>query len=140
MEDNVFLKDTLINKLNEAQKESCEGIISIEEVKRALQSMNNNKSPGSDGFTVEFYKFFFNDLGKYLVNSLNHAFKDGKLSITQRLGVIICIPKPNKAREFIKNWRPISLLNVDYKLLSGVLANRMKLVLMEKNIKPNQTK
>ena len=128
-ENNIFLEDKFINKLNETQKNTCEGKISVEDVKSVLHSMSNNKSPGSDGYTVEFYKFFFSDLGTFLVNSLNYAFTSGKLSITQRLGVITCIPKPNKAREYIKNWRPISLLNVDYKILTGVLARRLKNVL-----------
>ena len=51
------------------------------------------------------------------------------MSITQKQGIITFLPKGDKPREYIKNWRPISLLNVDYKLLSGILAMRMKKVL-----------
>lgn len=53
----------------------------------------------------------------------------GTLSISQKQGIITCIPKPNKSRESLKNWRPISLLNVIYKMCSGVIANRIKSVL-----------
>ncbi len=55
---NQFLDQQLINKLNDVQSESCEGQITLHEVKDVLYSMANNKSPGSDGFTVEFYNFF----------------------------------------------------------------------------------
>ena len=58
--------------------------------------MSNNKSPGYDGFTVEVFKFFWNDLGYFLVRSLNYALHKGELSVTQKLGVITCIPKGNK--------------------------------------------
>ena len=91
--------------------------------------MKNSKSPGIDGFTAEFFKFFWIDLGKYILNSVNYAYKHGSLSVTQNQGIITCIPKPNKPRHFLKNWRPNSLLNVIYKLISSVIANRIKSVL-----------
>ena len=91
--------------------------------------MKNNKSPGVDGFTVEFFKFFWVDVGQFILRSLNYGYRNGSLSITQKQGVITCIPKPNKSRVNLKNWRPISLLNVIYKLASTVIANRFKKVL-----------
>ena len=63
------------------------------------------------------------------MESLNEALQKKELSITQKQGIITLIPKNNKPRELIQNWRPITLLNVDYKLLSGVFANRIKKVL-----------
>lgn len=63
------------------------------------------------------------------MRSLNYAYKSGSLSVTQKQGIITCIPKPNKSRHLLKNWRPISLLNVIYKLASSVIANRIKTVL-----------
>lgn len=118
-----------IPKLNEQQKNSLEGLIKEEEVKRCLQNMKNNKSPGSDGFTAEFLKFFWNDIGKYIVKAINYSFNIGELSSTQKEGVITCIPKKDKNKQYLKNWRPISLLNVTYKLASGCIANRIKTVL-----------
>ena len=91
--------------------------------------MKNNKSPGTDGFPADFFKFFWKDLGIFLIKSLNYGFKESCLSITQREGIIICIPKGNKDREYVKNWRPISLLNVTYKIASACIANRIKSVL-----------
>ena len=91
--------------------------------------MKNNKSPGLDGFTVEFFKFFWTDIGHFILQSLNYGYRNGSLSITQKQGVITCIPKQNKSWINLKNWRPISLLNVIYKLASAVISNRLKKVL-----------
>ena len=86
--------------------------------------MKNNKSPGLDGFTVEFLKFFWIDIGQFILRSINYGYRTGSLSITQRQGILTCIPKPNKSRTTLKNWRPISLLNVIYKRASAVIARR----------------
>ena len=91
--------------------------------------MSDNKSPGIDGFTPEFYKFFWNDIKIFLVRSLNASYDMGKMSIAQRRGVITSIPKPNKIRFYLKNRRPICLFCVDYKIASTVIANRLKIVL-----------
>ena len=92
----------------------------------ALKNMKNGKSPGLDGYTVEFYKFFWNDIGPYLIKSLNYSLLVGNFSTSQKQGLITCIPKEGKSKYFLKNWRPITLLNVDVKIASAVLANRIK--------------
>ena len=113
-------------KVFEANKPLC---TYYSELAFALKNIKNNKSPGLDEFTVEFFKFFWIDIGLFILKSLNYGYRTGSLSITQKQGVITCIPKPNKSRCDLKNWRPISLLNVVYKLASGVIANRLKKVL-----------
>ena len=92
----------------------------------ALKEMKNNKSPGSDGITAEFYKIFWNDIKQYLVNSLNYSFEHGSLTELQKQGIISLLPKKDKDTLSINNWRPISLLNVDYKIASKAIANRIK--------------
>ena len=94
-----------------------------------MKRMKNNKSPGSDGLTTEFFKFFWGDLGYFLLQSINFGLQKGELSITQKQGIVTCIPKGDKPRQFLKNWRPISLLNISYKLASSCLAERLKTVL-----------
>ena len=111
------------------KKTSLEGEITLAEASLALKNMKNYKSPGSDGFTAEFFKFFWLQLGSFVVRSLNGGFRKGELSTTQKEGVIICIPKGDKSKDLIKNWRPISLLNVVYKIGSACIAKRLKSVL-----------
>ena len=73
------------------------------------------------------------------MRSINYGFSKGELSITQREGIITCIPKDNKSRHFVKNFRPISLLNCVYKIASGVIAARIKSTL-HKLIHSDQTR
>ena len=130
--ENANLHNILPNntpKLSEEQKNNISSKLTIQELAKALYNMKNNKSPGSDGYTTEFFKFFFKDIGFYILQSLNEGFDSGELSVTQRQGVIVCIPKDNKPKMYLKNWRPISLLNITYKLGSSILANRIKQVL-----------
>ena len=60
---------------------------------------------------------------------VNDSFSKGNLSISQRQGLITLICKNKDAPQYLTNWRPISLLNVDYKIISKVLTNRLKLVI-----------
>ena len=108
---------------------SIEGKLTFEEVSFTLKNMQNNKSPGSVGYTTEFFKFFWKDIGIFVLNSLNYSFEIGELSSPQKEGIITCIPKGDKCRKLIRNWRPISLLNITYKIGSGSIANRIKKVL-----------
>ena len=124
-----FLNDQNIKQLKEQNKILCEKPIVESEAKLVIKNMKNGKTPGSDGYLVEFYKFFWNDIGDFLLRSFNEGFSKGELSVTQRHGILTCIPKGQKSREFISNFRPITLLNVDYKILSGILAARMRKVL-----------
>ena len=87
--------------------------------------MSNNKSPGNDGLTRELYEMFWEDLKKLLCASITKAFHRGELSHSQKQALI----KKDRDKKLIKNWRPISLLNIDTKLISKVLAERLKNVL-----------
>ena len=131
-DDNVesfFGKD--LPKLSDESRELCEGKITLDECCEVLKTMKTNKSPGNDGFTVEFYMTFWPHLGGILVDALNESYDKGNLSPSQKQGVITVIEKEGKNPLYIKNYRPITLLNVDYKILSKILAKRMKGVLNE---------
>ena len=99
--------------------------IELEEIQKAVKMMQPNKSPGEDGLPIEFYRFFWNDIKDYLFNSYKYSIENGNLSITQKRGVISLLPKKNDLL-LLKNWRPLTLLNVDYKILAKVIATRIK--------------
>ena len=118
-----------ITPLESEKSDSCEGLLTIEECTKVLSSFSNNKTPGSDGLTIEFYRFFWDILGTFAVDSFNYAFQKGCLSISQKLGIISLIPKKHKNLEELKNWRPISLLNTDYKIATKAIGLRLEKVL-----------
>ena len=91
--------------------------------------MESNKTPGTDGIPADFYKVFWNDIKVFLLASINSSYAKGLLSISQRRGLITLIPKKDKSLCYIKNWRPISLLNCDYKIAAKSIANRIKKVM-----------
>ena len=86
-------------KLSVEEAQTMEGKITYEEAGTVLKNMKNNKSPGSDGYTVDFFKLFWKDLGQYLIRAINFNFELKLLSTTQREGLITCIPKPEKSKK-----------------------------------------
>ena len=84
-----YLKDVKTGKLSSRQVEMLEGEITVEEIGKTLKNLNNNRSPGSDGFPYEFYKVFWNDVKHFVHRSLKDGVTTGRLSITQRERVIL---------------------------------------------------
>ena len=115
--------------LNNSDKLFCEGALNRKECLDALKSMKGDKSSGTDGLPCEFYKVFWNDLVEILLSSLNYSYDIGKLSISQRRGIIKLIPKKDAELNLIKNWWPLTLLNCDYKIATKAIASRMKVVI-----------
>lgn len=138
--DNTDLNSYVnsIPKLSEQESTKLEGLINLSEASETLYKMANNKSPGSSGFNAEFFKVFWRQIGCFVVRSINYSYQKGELSITQKQGLITCIPKENKPKQFLKNWRPITLLNTVYKIASGSIAGRIKTVI-NKLIHKDQT-
>lgn len=124
--------------MNSHDNVHLEGKILYSEALSVLKNMPNNKSSGSDGFTAEFLKVFWKNLGHFIVRSLNHGYEIGELSWTQKQGIITWIPKEGKSKFHLSNWRPIFLLNVIYKIGSGCIAQRNKHIL-PKIISADQT-
>ena len=103
--------------------------IEMDEYLVALKQMCNGKSPGMDGLTVPFYKTFWGKIKHVVFDALKEGLKTGLLHESARRRVINLIPKQGKDTRKLKNLRPITLLNVDYKILEKALANRMKIVM-----------
>ena len=128
LEDIFFPKGNTLLLEAHKQKE-CEGLLTETECLESLKLMEANKSPGNDGLPAEFYKVFWKDVHHYLLNALNCAYANGPLSIIQRRGLITLVPKKNKPAHFLKNWRPITLLNCDCKVAAKSISNRIRKVL-----------
>ena len=108
--------------LTNEQPLECEVIISAFELLKALKSMKNDKSPGNDGITKEFYEFFWDDIKNSLSDSIKKSFISGELSTSQKQVVIKLIEKKDRDKRSIKNWskqesNKTSLLNIDTKLI-----------------------
>jgi len=116
------------NKLNEVNKQKCEGLITQEECRLALKQIKLNKSPGFDGIPGEFYIHFWPILGTFLVKVFNESFHKTELTESQKIAILSLIYKKGD-KDLLKNYRPISLTNIDYKILAFTLANRLHKVL-----------
>ena len=118
--------ESKIPKLTPEESESMEHEITLQELTYALKNSKRNCSPGADGLITSFYIIFWKKLGPLLVKACQCAFSKGKMFDSGLLGIIVMIPKRDRDSRFLKNLRPISLLNSDYKLIAKVLAERMK--------------
>ena len=107
-----FLNLVSIPRLTEDLSRDCEFILPKKDLVLVIKGMPNNKSPGNDGLTKEFYEAFWEDLKIPLISSSESAFDKGELSNFQKQS-IKTNRKKNKAKRLIQNWKPISFLNVD---------------------------
>ena len=87
--------------------------------------MKNGKTPGEDGLPVDFYKVFWSRFGDLFYGMVLEVFQQEMLHATARKGILNLIPKANKDTRLIKNLRPITLLNTDYKIIEKSIANMM---------------
>ena len=122
------ISNTDRKQLSDADKLVCEGPITLDECTRALKHMKGNKSPGIDGISIEFYTKFWSKLGPKLVEAFNGGYDRGMLSDSQKKSVITLIFKSGDLAD-LSNYRPISVTNIDYKILAMVLANRLQNVI-----------
>ena len=124
-----FLDQVQFPKLSDDSKAELDKPISRSEILASLKELKFNKTPGYDGLPVEFYVVFFNDIIDMLLNCYLYSHDHGFMSSSQRNGIITLLPKKDKDPLYVKNHRPISLLNTDYKIIAKVMANRLKVCL-----------
>jgi len=115
-----------IPKLCQDEVSELEHDLTKDELLNALQGFQPGKTPGDDSFAKEFYETFFELLWRNLIDSFNEGFQTGKLSISQRRGIISLIPKDENNLMVLSNWQSITLLNVDYKILASAIAKRIE--------------
>ncbi|CAM2110714.1 unnamed protein product [Caretta caretta] len=98
--------------------------LTLAEFSEALYRMPTNKSPGMDGLTVEFYRVFWDVLGPDLVTVWAESLQSGVLPLSCRRAVLALLPKNGDLRD-LRNWRPVSLLSTDYKVVAKAISLRL---------------
>ena len=115
-----------VQKLTQQEKDQIGTDFTIENLTEALRLLKNNKTPGSDGLTADFYKIFWAKLRKPLFDAISESEVKGKLFETARKGILSLIPKSGKDSRLLKNLRPITLLNTDYKIIEKAMSLRLE--------------
>uniref|UniRef100_A0AAZ1XF97 Reverse transcriptase domain-containing protein n=1 Tax=Oreochromis aureus TaxID=47969 RepID=A0AAZ1XF97_OREAU len=133
-----FIDGITLPKLHNEDKERLDADISEMEVLRPLKYLQINKTPGPDGFSVDYYKAFSNKLLTPLTNMIKEALENNKLPESLEIATITLLPKPGKDKQRCDSYRPLSLLNADYKILSKIIALRLEDI-MPKIIHADQT-
>lgn len=135
-ENGHFLIQNIENKLDETDKIILDKDLTLDEIRKSVFSLKKSKSPGEDGIIAEFYQKYWEIIKDDMHEMLLEIFTSSQLSDSQYKGMLSLLYK-NGERESIKNWRPITLLNTDYKIVSKLLAERLKKVI-GKIIHPDQ--
>ena len=126
-----FLNKLNLPTLNLDQREMLDAPITEEEIRETILNMPSGKAPGPDGFTTEFFKCFCTELSPLLLSMYTEALDKGVLPPTLSQALISLILKKDKDPADCNSYRPISLISVDVKILSKILANRLQGVLAD---------
>lgn len=123
-----FYVNLPLSKLNEQEIETLEAPISEVEIHNTVKCLSNGKSPGEDGYTTELYKCFSKEIIPLLLGLHNDVIQKQSMPSTMWTAIISLLPKPGKYHLDVNNYRPLSLLNNDYKLFAKILAKRLEKV------------
>lgn len=125
-EIDCFLDTLELPTITDEQNKTLIAEITANEVKGAITKLKSNKSPGPDGFTGEWYKVFQKELIPILVRTFNWVLKNAIAPPSWKDAVISIIPKEGKDKLECGSYRPLSILNVDYRLFTSIMSRRME--------------
>jgi hypothetical protein len=126
--DTTNVKELMGNirtKIHREAKEAMEAPIMMGELEAAVRMGKSNKAPGCDGITTEFFKIMWNAIKSDLLCILNEMFIEGTITDGQKKGLMVLVPKRNDPRG-LQDYRTLTLLKADYKLLTRIIANRIQ--------------
>ena len=121
-----FLERYNLLRLNQEEIENIKRPVTDIEIQTVIKNLLTNRSPGPDGFTGEFCQTFREELRPTLLKLLQNIAEGGTLPNSLYEATITLIPKPDKDVTKKENYRPISLMNIDAKILSRIPANRIQ--------------
>ena len=133
-EMDEFLEKYNLPKLNQEERENLNRSITSMELETVIRNLIANNSPGPDNFTADFYEKFREELTPILLKLFQKIAEEGKLPNSFYEANITLITKPDLDATKNENYRPISLINIDAKILNKILANRI-----QQHIKKNHT-
>ena len=121
-EMDKFLETYNFPRMNQEETENMNRPITSTEIETVVKS---SKSPGSDGFTSEFYQTFSEELKPILLKLFQKIAEEGKLSNSFCEATITMTPKPDEDTTNKENYKPVSLIKIDAKILNKILGNRI---------------